>query len=195
MTRAWISWASVPSFLRFDRAGAHTSEQMRNFCAQSGTTPLVRPAGAHDRQSRVERRVDFFKNHFCWVAHQLPFTSRDDLWVWAVPIAAAQNAHMRNSGVSPNRYMFGPNPRLPQSRSTVEGRESAQAMPLLPEHQRAEQLRMPAQVAYFEMHDVSAVKRASRSKHRSADRLRPGDIIYFCRERQEASVGACSRRL
>lgn len=81
-------------------------------------------------------------------------------------------------------------PRLPQSLLMGERRETRQATTSLPRHNRAEQVRIAAQMAFVEMDDVSAVKRALRSKHRSADRLQPEDIIYFWRERREAGQGA-----
>ena len=54
LARHWFTWAGVPTNLRFDPAGAHTSERMKEFCDQVGTTPLVSPAEAHNRTARGE---------------------------------------------------------------------------------------------------------------------------------------------
>lgn len=180
LTKAWCSLAGVPAFLRFDPAGAHTSEQMRHFCAQIEMTPLVGPSERHDRQGRVERRIVFFKNNFCCVAHQLTLTSRGDAWIWTVRIAAAQSADLRSAGVSSNKYVSGVTPGFRRV-FTDDGRESAQAATLLPGNPRAEQIRFVVQGAFFELGDVSVVKRSWRYKHCNVDRLRPPDIIYSCR--------------
>ena len=191
----WISWAGSPEALRFDPLKAHMAEATRLFFLEQGLEEMPGAAEAHNWTGKLDKNIDFFKDHFMRVSNAASLTSEDNPWQWTSKITAAQNKHLRVAGFSPNHFVFGRDPRAPTSLLSDEGKFLAQASSRVPGSgaRRAEQLRMAAQRAIIEMDDVQAVTRTLAHRHvRSPKVWRPGDLCYYWRE---PSIRATSRRL
>ena len=73
------------------------------------------PAESPQLKSKVERSIDFFKDHFVRVDKQVGLTRHDDPHVWCSHIAFACNTHFRKSGFSPYMFVLGHAPKVPTS--------------------------------------------------------------------------------
>ena len=179
----WISWAGPPECLRFDSARPHLSAAMQQFCRTYGITEYVAPPEAHNANPAVEKRIDFWKDHFMKVSSELSLTKSDDAWTWCNKITAAQNQHFRYGGFSPNQWVFGRDPRAPTSLLSDEARLLAvqETQDDVAPARRAEDIRRSAQRAMLELDDARAVSAALSRQKRGPRMFSLGDVVYYWR--------------
>eukprot|EP00959_Pyramimonas_sp_CCMP1952_P279388 5841266-Pyramimonas_sp.AAC.1 len=73
------------------------------------------PAEAPQLKGRVERAIDFFKDHFQRLNRDVQLTKNDDPLVLTSVIASTRNIHIRRNGFTPYQYVLGRSPGIPAS--------------------------------------------------------------------------------
>ena len=161
-SRGWLSWAGPPKMLGYDAAKGHITQSFAEIGDKHNMLMRPVPAEAAHLKGRVEKAVDFFKDHFQRINKQVQLTKDDDPTVWCSIIAATCNHHIRRNGFTPYQYVLGKSPDVPTS--LIENMEgdtkqlSAQSAALFEDGpRRAEQIRAAANRSFCELDSDDAV--------------------------------------
>ena len=185
--QGWFLWAGAPQNLYYDMAKGHLASE---FADQGDELSMVLrpiPAESPHLKGRVEKAIDFFKDMFVNLNAQFQFNQRNDPQEWCAAISFACNNHIRRNGFTPYQYVIGKSSRIPTSLVEVmEGddrRLSANSAALFEDGpRRAEQIRAPANRAFFELDTDDAVRRALVGRVRPPrGPFLPGQLVYYWR--------------
>ena len=185
--QGWMSWAGPPQFLYYDAAKGHLAEQFSEMGDRNSIVMRPVPAESPHLKGRIEKAIDFFKNHFAKVNQEMQLTVADNPHHWTSAIATACNNHVRRNGFTPYQYVLGRSPRIPTSLTeTMEGDAtnlSAHSTVLFDAGaRRAEQIRAAAVKAFFELDTDDAVRRAIVGRVRPPrGPFVPGQLVYYWR--------------
>ena len=185
--RGWCSWAGCPETLVYDPAAGQLVSEFANPGDDNDITMRPVPAESPQLKSKVERSIDFFKDHFVRVDKQVGLTRHDDPHVWCSHIAFACNTHFRKSGFSPYMFVLGHAPKVPTSLTESflgdQRRLAAHSSVLFDKGpRRAEQIRAAANRAFFDMDTDEQTRKALTGRVRpSRDTFKPGQLVYFYR--------------
>ncbi|CAK0847357.1 unnamed protein product [Prorocentrum cordatum] len=164
-SQGWLSWAGPPKVLYYDAAKGHITQRFAEIGEKYTILMRPVPAEAPQLKGRVERAIDFFKDHFQRLNRDVQLTKDDDPHVWTSVIASTCNNHIRRNSFTPYQYVLGRSPDIPASLiEAMEGDRrqlASQSAALLEEGpRRAEQIRAAANRAFFELDSDDAVRRA-----------------------------------
>ncbi|CAK0825490.1 unnamed protein product [Prorocentrum cordatum] len=187
-SQGWLSWAGAPKVLYYDAAKGHITKRFVEVGDKYNILMRPVPAEAPQLKGRVERAIDFFKDHFQRLNRDVQLTKDDDPHVWTAVIASTCNDHIRRNGFTPNQYVLGKSPGVPASLiEAMEGDQrqlAAQSAALFEDGpRRAEQIRAAANRAFFELDSDDAVRRAMVGRVRPPrGPFVPGQLVYYWRE-------------
>ncbi|CAK0803467.1 unnamed protein product [Prorocentrum cordatum] len=191
-SQGWLSWAGPPKVLHYDAATGRVAKRF----AETGEkcTILMRPVPAEAPQlkGRVERAIDFFKDHSQRLSHDVQLTKNDDPHAWTSVIARTCNNQIRRNGFTPYKYVPGRSPGILASLiEAMEGEQrqlASQSAALFEEGpRRAGQIRAAANRAFFELDSDGAVRRAMVGRVRPPrGPFAPGQLVFYWREVKHA---------
>ncbi len=127
LERAWLSWGGPMKKLRADPAKAHLAAGVERFYSEHGGIPDITPAEGHNFQAVTERLIHAWKEVFLFVCSRCSVVLADRPWKWSSRIDSALNTHLRASGFSPYRFVFGRDPWVPTSTLCDDASLSAQS--------------------------------------------------------------------
>ena len=184
----WLSWAGPPECLYYDAHKAHLTEEFAERAGdQVGTRLRPVPAESPQLKGRVERAIDFFKDLFSRVNHELQLSKTDDPWRWTSSINYSMNNHLRRNGFTPYQYVLGKSPRAPTSLTAdldagLENLSAHSAALYDAGARRAEQIRAAANRAFFELDSDEGVRRAMVGRNRpSRNNFEVGQLVFYWR--------------
>ena len=171
ISRAWLAWAGPSKTLYYDAAKGHITKAFAEIGDKYNMLMRPVPAEAAHLKGRVEKAVDFFKDHFQRINKQVQLTKDDDPTVWTSIIAATCNHYIRRNGFTPYQYVLGKSLDIPTSliESTQgDNRQLSVQIAALFEDgpRRAEQIRVGANRSFFELASDDAVGRAAVGRTR-----------------------------
>ncbi|CAK0806782.1 unnamed protein product [Prorocentrum cordatum] len=187
-SQGWLSWAGPPKVLYYDAAKGHITKRFAEIGDKYNILMRPVPAEAPQLKGRVERAIDFFKDHFQRLNRDVQLTKNDEPTVWTSVIASTCNNHIRRNGFTPYQYVLGKSPGTPTSLiEAMEGDQrqlAAQSAALFEDGpRRAEQIRAAANRAFFELDSDDAVRRATIGRVRPPrGPFVPGQLVFYWRE-------------
>ncbi|CAK0825150.1 unnamed protein product [Prorocentrum cordatum] len=189
-SQGWVSWAGPPKVLYYDAAKGHITQRFAEIGEEYNILMRPVPAAAPQLKGRVERAIDFFKDHFQRLNRDVQLTKSDDPSVWTSVIASTCNNHVRRNGFTPYQYVLGRSPHVPASLvEAMEGDQrqlAVQSAALFEDGpRRAEQIRAAANRAFFELDSDDAARRATVDRNRPPrGPFVPGQLVFYWREVQ-----------
>ncbi|CAK0806425.1 unnamed protein product, partial [Prorocentrum cordatum] len=174
--------------LHYDAAKGHIAQRFGEIGEKVNILMGPVPAEAPQLKGRVERGIDFFKDHFQRLNRDVQLTKSDDPSVWTSVIASTRNNRIWRNGFTPCQYVLGRSPNVPASLTeAMEGDQrqpAAQSAALFEDGpRRAEQTRAAANWAFFELDSDDAVRRATVGRVRPPrGPFLPGQRVFYWRE-------------
>ncbi|CAK0808101.1 unnamed protein product [Prorocentrum cordatum] len=187
-SQGWLSWAGPPKVLYYAAAKGHITKRFAEIGEKYSILMRPVPAEAPQLKGRVERAIDFFKDHFQRLNRDVQLTKDDDPHVWTSVKASTCNNHIRRNDFTPYQYVLGRSPGIPASLiEAMEGDQmqlASQSAALFEEGpRRAEQIRAAANRAFFELDSDGAVRRAMVGRVRPPrGPFVPGQLVFYWRE-------------
>ena len=121
-----MSWAGPPERIWCDKDGVFKGvfkEKMELLGVEVDTAP----AEAHYQLGQIENAGKNFKYVARRIVDETQLAGREDMKLVTVLATAARNARVKRAGCSAYQWLFGKNPRIPDSLLSDEGRLMARA--------------------------------------------------------------------
>ncbi|CAK0854830.1 unnamed protein product [Prorocentrum cordatum] len=109
----WLSWACPPKVLRRGAAKGHVARRFAEIGDKHNTMMGLVPAEAPQLKGRVDRAVDFFKDHFQRLNSDVQPTGSDDPFAWTSAAMITCNNRIWRNGFTLYQYALGRSPNAP----------------------------------------------------------------------------------
>ena len=182
-TTSWASWAGYPRSAWMDQDGGFEAEFAEGL-RQAGTEIDTSAAEAHWQNGQVES----YNRAFRFVANKLiderQFVGEEQMKMMGALVSASMNDKIRTCGASPNQWLFGKSPRMPEDILSPDGQlEALQGLDHDQQLRLRTFVRAQADVLLSQYRIDGALRKAVLRQGRPT-RLsyEPGELVAFWRQ-------------
>ena len=181
-TTAWASWAGYPRTVLLDRDGGFAGSFSDNL-ELAGTEIETIAAEAHWQAGEVESYNRAFKFVASRLIDEKQLAGEEHMKMLGAMVGAAMNDKVRTCGASPNQWLFGRNPRVPEDLLSPDGQlEALRGLDQDQQLRLRSYVRAQADVALSQFRIDDALRKAVLRQGRPT-RLsyEPGELVAFWR--------------
>ena len=145
LARGWFKFFGFPDEMLLDAEGALRGWDFEQLCAQAGVKVRFVPPDAHYQLGKAERHGQAVKHIMQRLVNQFAATTADEMQMLAKMACFAKNSLVRRSGASPCQWVYGRNPKIPNSiLSEPDAIEAKQVIEGSDRYRRIEEVRHQA---------------------------------------------------
>ena len=145
LARGWFKFFGFPDEMLLDAEGAMRGWDFEQLCAQAGVKVRFVPPDAHYQLGKAERHGQAVKHIMQRLVNQFAATTADEMQMLAKMACFAKNSLVRRSGASPCQWVYGRNPKIPNSiLSEPDAIEAKQVIEDSERYRRIEEVRHQA---------------------------------------------------
>jgi hypothetical protein len=167
LARGWFKFFGFPDEMLLDAEGAMRGWDFEQLCAQAGVKVRFVPPDAHYQLGKAERHGQAVKHIMQRLVNQFAATTADEMQMLAKMACFAKNSLVRRSGASPCQWVYGRNPKIPNSiLSEPDAIEAKQVIEDSERYRRIEEVRHQAMMEYLQFEHSEALRKAVLRKSR-----------------------------
>ena len=167
LANGWFKYFSFPDEMLLDAEGAMRGWDFEVLAAQAGIRVRFVPPDAHFQIGRAERHGQAVKHIMRRLINQYAATTAAEMQEIANLACFAKNSLARRSGASPCQWVYGRNPKIPNSiLSEPDAIEAKQVIQDSERLRRIEEMRHSAMQEFLQFEHSEALRKAILRKSR-----------------------------